>query len=401
MLTLRPSALDRIYTCAASAHTEDDAVLIDHEEGADARIGSAVHEILARMVAEGLRDVPDVEPVALAWGVSADEIRWLCYRGREFLDVLRPQLSESPEVEQPFEISLPGDLGFDDDLYILRGRADGMDYVQRGEDGIVHVWDYKTGERTEDARCRQQMLAYAAAGLALYRSDTRIVTEVVVWVAWLKTGERTVRRYDPAEVEAWAVEVPSMVEWDGRTYTPGDACRYCPRVAVCVGRMQLMATGVEVLTHGQGTLAVPTVGSILEPEKFGRAVMVSKILKKMLKEFDRGALTAVRLNGGRVELPSGDAVVIKQRAGDAKIDPRGLLTYLRDAHPDFTDDELAAMVKVSKEPLEKFISGRAPKGEKGKAIEAAMERLEEAGTLTRGAPVEWVDVQKGEQDAKE
>jgi hypothetical protein len=77
------------------------------------------------------------------------------------------------------------------------------------------------------------------------------------------------------------------------------------------------------------------------------------------------------------------------------------LTYLRDAHPDFTDDELAAMVKVSKEALEKFISGRSPKGEKGKAIEAAMERLEEDGTLTRGAPVEWVDVQKGEKDAKE
>jgi len=401
VLTLRPSSLDRIYTCSASAHTENDAVLIDHEEGADARIGSAVHAVMARMLSEGLRDVPDVEPIALEWGVSADEIRWLCYRGREFLDVVRPHLSGAPRVEQQLEAVMPQELGFKREDYRLRGRADGLDYVVTGDECVIHVWDYKTGERTEDARCRQQLLAYAALGLAEFRRVGLPVTEIVVWVAWLKDGTRTVRRYSPDEVESWAIGVPAMVEWDGRTYTPGDACRYCPRVAGCLGRMQLMATGVEVLTAGGGTLAIPTVGSILEPEKFGRAVMQAKALKGLIEEFLAGALTAVRLNDGRVDLPNGDAVVIKQRAGGARIDPRGLLSYLHDAHPDFTDDDLASMVKVGKEAFEKFVGGRAEKGQKGKAIEAAIERLSEDGTLTRGAPVEWVDVAKGEGHAKE
>lgn len=400
MLTLRPSALDRIYTCSASAHTEDDAVLIDHEEGSDARIGSAVHAVLARMMREGLRDVPDVEPTALEWGVSADEIRWLCYRGREFLDVLRPHLSESPRLEQQLEAVMPQDLGFSREGYRLRGTADGLDYVVNGDECVIHVWDYKTGDRTEDARYRQQLLAYAALGLAEFRRVGQPVTEIVVWLAWLRDGTRTVRRYSPAEVEAWATDVPAMVEWDGRTYTPGDACRYCPRVAVCIGRLQLSAFGVAALTHEAGTLAVPTVGSILEPEKFGRAILQAKALKGLIEEFLAGALTAVRLNDGRVDLPNGDAVIIKQRAGGARIDPRGFLSYLRDAHPDFTDDDLAGMVKVGKEAFEKFVGGRAEKGQKGKAIEGAIKQLSEDGTLTRGAPVEWVDVVKGEAHAE-
>jgi len=381
---LRCSSLDRLFACPASVHIEQDETLIDHEPSEATNVGLAVHALMADVLRNRYQTLPDVAPYAQQYGVEEREVRILGYQGMKVLGEYRKFLSEEPEIEEPLSTKIADGLE-------LTGRADVMDFVCP-DDGepTVYILDWKTGEKDEDSRYIRQMQGYAALGLQHFVG--RMPHRVVVIIAWLRSGEISVASYSLGMLGILR-EIEQAVRWDGKTYTPGDACRFCPRVAACPGRRDLMLAAVEVLTSERRASLVPFDGRLVDPSAFGRSIVQARFLKQLCEDHLRQCVEAVRSLGGDVPLPSGQHVVIKSRAGNTKLKTATTLPYLLMRYGPMEDDDYNVLVKLGKEDVENFVSAHTPQGQTKKAEkETVFRELEEIGALTRAGSVEWVEV---------
>ncbi len=383
-MKLRCSSLDRLFACGASAHTEIDETLIDHEPSEATNVGLAVHALMANVLRNRYQTLPDVAPYAQQFGVEEREVRILGYQGMKVLGEYRKFLSETPEIEKGIP-RLLGRFG----AVVLSGRPDVVDYVAE-DGGTVYVLDWKTGEKDEDSRYLWQMRGYGYLGLQ--RFADRQPASVVVILAWLRSGETSVFRYRADDVNRLPEEIAQQLEWDGKTYTPGDACRYCPRVAACPGRRDLMLAAVEVLTSDRRASLVPFNGQLVDPSAFGRSIVQARFLKQLCEDHLRQCVEAVRSLGGDVPLPSGQHVVIKSRAGRATLRTGLTLEALTRRFGTVTGEDIDKMMVLVKEGVETFVASKAERGEKKALKEDVFRELEEIGALTRAGSVEWVEV---------
>jgi hypothetical protein len=381
-MKLRCSSLDRLFACPASIHTETDETLIDHEPSEATNVGLAVHALMADVLRNRYQTLPDVAPYAQQFGVEEREVRILGYQGMKVLGEYRRYLSEEPEIEESLRAGIADGLE-------LTGRADVMDYVA-DDGGTVYVLDWKTGDKDEDSRYLWQMRGYGYLGLQSF--DDRQPSSVVVILAWLRSGETSVFRYRVDGVNRLPQEIAQQLEWDGKTYTPGDACRYCPRVAACPGRRDLMLAAVEVLTSERRASLVPFNGDLVDPSAFGRSIVQARFLKQLCEDHLRQCVEAVRSLGGDVPLPSGQHVVIKSRAGRATLKSHETVAALDKRFGLLDTDTVLDMATLSKDAVETFVASKATRGEKKALKEDVFRELEEIGALTRGGAVEWVEV---------
>jgi hypothetical protein len=389
VMKLRCSELDRVMACPASAYPQPGETQIDHESGDAAKVGTAVHAVMADVVRQGWRTVPDVRPYCEDAGCSDSEtdVRILSYAGMKFLNEYRAFLSDSPFVEGSFAIDAPWGK--------LTGHADILDYVEAGGERIVYVIDWKTGDKTEDDRYRYQMLGYGALGLNAYAD--RAVDKVKVIVAWLRAQEATVRTYRASDVEQFIdMDLPRALNWDGQTYTPGDACRYCHRVAACPGRRDLMLAAVEVLTSERRGELIPWNGQLVDPGGFARSILQARFLRDLCDEHLRQGAQAVKAMGVTdIPTPSGQHIKLVSRAGSPKLKPERVLPYLRDRFGEIPDEDLYGMVKLSKSSVDSFVASKGERGEKKALKEAVFAELEQTGAMTRGEPVEFLEIKEG------
>jgi len=386
-LKLRPSELDRAIACPASLYPREDEILIRSESGDAAAVGSAVHAVLAHVARERLTQLPDVEPFAIAEDVpdKEEEIRILSHIGLKWMN-------EHPATDAAVETLLRATLGEIE----LRGTADRITWVQQASGRwTCYIDDYKTGQKSDAGLARQQMTAYGY--LAFDSALDRISPDTlfIIRLPWLRDQEVSVLMFTPAELVEWAQDLPRRVAWDGQTYTPGDACRWCPRVAECPGRARLYRASIEALSDT--TELVPYEGQLpADPTAWGRAIQQARLLKGLIDDFLKASVTAVEVAGGEVALPTGQKIILKSRAGSASLDPATTIQRLR-AMWGLSDEELVQFVSVKKTGVEKFIGAHAERGEKGKLIEATLAQFEEDGILKRGAPARWVDIVSSEE----
>ncbi len=386
-MKLRCSSLDRLFACPASVHIEQDETLIDHEPSEATNVGLAVHALMADVLRNRFQTLPDVAPYAQQFGVEEREVRILGYQGMKVLGEYRKFLSEEPDIEYQMAAFYPEDQMSE---FLLTGRADVMDYVAE-DGGTVYVLDWKTGEKDEDSRYLWQMRGYGYLGLQCF--EDRQPASVVVVLAWLRSGEVSVFRYRADDVNRLPEEISMQLEWDGKTYTPGDACRYCPRVAACPGRRDLMLAAVEVLTSERRASLVPFNGELVDPSAFGRSIIQARFLKQLCEDHLRQCVEAVRSLGGDVPLPSGQHVVIKSRAGRATLNTQEALNVLEERFgTDAVRREVYPSLALSKDAVETFVASKAGRGEKGSLKKAVLAELEEIGALTRAGSVKWVEV---------
>lgn len=433
MIKLRPSSLDRVTACPASLYSAPGEVLIDHPAGDAAAVGSAVHAILARVLEEGLTELPNVEEFAIAEDVpdKEEEIRILSYVGLKWINQNRDRLAGYEiKVEDRFSLSV-----YSEEIgeVVLSGTCDFRAMTDVDGRTIIEVWDYKTGQKTdvgadlpyvpdeiEDSEghaaamtrqlqsvssvgCRQQMTAYAlgavdAAFPGVAPDEWPTDTEIIVRVIWLRDQAVSVLRFTPYELFRWWLFLPTdACQWDGQTYSPGDACRWCPRVAECPGRAKLYRSSIEALSDT--TDLVPCGGGLpADPTAWGRAIQQARLLRGWIDDFLKASVTALYVVGGEVALPNGQRIILKERAGSASLDPAATIQRLRVQYG-LTDEDLAQFVSVKKTGVEKFIGAHAERGEKGKLIKATLEAWEDEGILRRGAPARWVDVVSSEKEA--
>jgi len=383
---IRCSSLDRLFACPASAHTENDAVLIDHEPTEATKTGIAVHALMADIVKNHYRELPDVKPYAEAYGADEKDVRILGYQGMKFLREYRKFLSEFPLVEVQLGTKIAEGVE-------LTGRPDVLDFVSlEGGEPTVYVIDWKTGEKDEDSRYIRQMQGYAALGLQHFIRHTPV--RVVVILAWLRSAEATVMSHRAVDALMFGFELDGELRWDGKTFTPGDACRYCLRVAACPGRRDLMLAAVEVLTSERRADLVPFNGELVDPAGFGRSIVQARFLKQLCEEHLRMATDAVKSMGGDIPMPSGQHIKLVSRAGRPSLKPERVLPYLRERFGQITDDELAAMVSLGKSDVESFVASKAERGEKAQLKQDVFSELEQTGAMTRGPAVEYVEVKE-------
>jgi hypothetical protein len=369
-------------TCPASIKGSEHEVGIEKEPGPATAVGTAVHAILRDVVENRWTRLPDIGPYCIDAGCSDQDrdVRILCYGALKFLAEYRAFLSEDPIVEA----SRTYDHGED---VTLAGRADILDYVDADGERVVYVIDWKTGEYDDASRYRYQMLGYAALGMAEFAP--REPTRVIVILAWLRSMETTVVSYQPSDVTQFLDDMSYTVNRraTAETYTPGQGCTYCPRVAVCPGRTAMLQNAVEVLTGGD-TAMVPVNGQLVDAEGFARSITQARLLKSLCEEHLRTCVEAVRSMGGEVPLDDGGKVTLVSRAGAMKLKPEKVIPALRAQFGAIPEDELLSMVSLTKKSIDAFLESRADADEK-KALYAA---LEEMGAATRGSRVEYVQV---------
>ena len=329
-----------------------------------------------------MTQLPNVEEFAIAQDVphKEEEIRILSYVGLKWINENRERLL-APTCEHLQRVEIGDEI-------VMRGKIDVYDDRIESQ-GCIEIWDYKTVQKTDVGAARQQMTAYAylaAANAGTLPMDATIIVRLI----WLRDQEVSTLRFTPAELVEWVDDLPRRIKWDGQTHTPGDACRWCPRVAECEGRIKLYRAGIEILSNS--TEIVPTEGRYpADPTKWGNAIMQAKLLRQLCDDFLRSSAVEVGLAGGEVAMPNGCKIVLKSRAGSASLDPGATIQRLR-AMMDLTDEDLAQVVSVKKAAVEKLIGSLAPHGEKGARIKETLEAWEEEGILKRGKPAEWVDV---------
>ncbi len=385
-MKIRCSSLDRLFACPASAHTENDAVLIDHEATEATKTGIAVHALMADVVKNHYQELPDVRPYCESYGADEKDVRILGYQGMKFLREYRKFLSEFPLVEVQLGTKIAEGVE-------LTGRPDVLDFVSlEGGEPTVYVIDWKTGEKDEDSRYIRQMQGYSELGLQHY--IWQAPHRVVVILAWLRSAEATVMSHRADDALMFGEEVEAATRWDGKTFTPGEACRYCPRVAACPGRRDLMLAAVEVLTSERRADLVPFNGQLVDPAGFGRSIVQARFLKQLCEEHLRMATDAVKSMGGDIPMPSGQHIKLVSRAGRPTLKPERVLPYLRERFGQITDDELAAMVSLNKGDVESFLGCRAAQGEKKSLKEEVFAVFEQTGAMTRGPAVEYVEVKE-------
>ena len=385
-MKIRCSSLDRVMACPASLYPAAGEVLIDHEAGDAARVGTAVHAIMADVVRNRWKTLPDVGRYCEAAGCPEKErdVRILGYGGMKFLKEYRAFLSESPLVECSLK-------GMTDDGNELVGHPDIVDFVEAGGEDIVYVIDWKTGAKDEDSRYRNQMLGYAALGLDLFAD--REPGRVIVILAWLRSMEATVSPFSVEEIRQLSDRIDwAVVHGAGSTYTPGDACRYCPRVASCPGRRALMLSAVEALTEGEAAKMIPWGGALVDADGFARSITQAKMLKALCEDHLRNCAIAMKTVGGDVELSNGWRVSLVQTAGRSKMHPEKVIPALRERFGAIPDDRLLQMVSLTKRSVEEYIVEQADAGEKTALRKAILEELEGSGAITRGRASEYVEV---------
>src|SRR5262245_8739170 len=212
MIAVRCSALPRLAACAASRVAPAIAV---SDDAAEARLGSAAHEVLALLPAG--RATPEAEVrAAERWRVSPDDVRLLLAFGRAFW-AERGGLFPDPQTEAP--------LAWDDDANGIRltGTADVLACP-----GEVRVADYKTG--WGDDEHAQQLRGYCWLALQA-RPDLGRAYGCVV-----RLRERTLEGFawSRQDLAAWWAGLAPRLAAAAETYSPSAAaCTRCPRLHEC------------------------------------------------------------------------------------------------------------------------------------------------------------------------
>lgn len=356
--TIRASSLPLALKCPAAVLAG--AERIDPYNPA-AELGTAAHEALAVVAQTCVAPDDDaLDALSARHGVDRDELGMLVRQGvrlwRQFDGVLG-----SVATEVPLRFGMPWGA--------LSGHADVIaDDIS--DPHTVHVLDWKTGRLDGDHR--EQLLAYAA--LALLGDEQAEIAHA--WVLWVRDGE--VERYSlaRADLDPLLARWKSVFGgWDGRTYSPGAHCVYCPRRGSCDAPTALVRADVApFLLDGEPVLDLAAMepGAVVALAE--QAGSVAQLAGRV-----RDAIKAHVVEHGDVVAPDGRRITL-QVSQRRTWDP--LLSWsVLEAHG-FTDADFARAVTLRAGEAKKVLSEKAGRGHGAAAIRQLEADLDEAGAVT-------------------
>lgn len=347
VMNLRCSSLPLIEKCPAASRTPSVVMVSGGEE---AELGNAAHEALACYV-RGWK--PDLDELAERYEVDRDDLGYIVQSGRQVWEKVA-QHFPSPSTEVPLEA-----YWLDENL-LLTGHIDVLSVS--GE--RAHVWDWKTGYLDEDHS--GQMKGYALLVLENYPR----VNDVYCGVGRVRDGTVDGQVYNREQIETWWAKVVESVQGP-ETFSTGRWCGHCPRGHECPSFATSLAQGVRSLMERSADEVTDAEQLV---QLYDRAKLVQAACERAMEIVRAG----VELLGGRAPAGDGRELVMGQQKKTIIDFDRGN-GVIQDA---IGPAGMARCVQVVKGKLEEEIGKVAERRQKGKAIQAVMERLEEAGALT-------------------
>lgn len=363
MLILRCSGLPLAFLCPGSVRRERLAI---DESSEDARLGTAAHEGLAKLVASGRIDWDGVPELAKRHEVDEQALRGLLAQGQKLWASVRESFPNA-STEQALEYAAP------DGSFRLTGHAD----VIGASSDTLHVGDFKTGRLDNDHS--EQIKGYAA--LALHRAAKLGATDVkraTAGVLWVRDEEYEHYTMPAEQMPAWFERLRSeVVDWDG-TYRVGDHCKHCPRNHECPAGIALVRRDVAAIADND------TVARI-EDENALAAMPADEIVSLLAKadlvvkyaERVRSAIRAHVMKHGEVT-GSEKKLVLQQE------ERRGLETvsaFQILEQRGFEDPEWSEVIDISLAKAERIAAQKAGKGNGAAAVRELRVALDEAGAI--------------------
>ena len=345
-LHLRCSSLPLIAKCPQAAAAP--AIEVGRQDDA-ARLGSAVHEALAKHIAYLPFELGDI---AGRYDVEFEELAKL----------FRSALAAWKRVEQFFPAPrlVEYELSHRDEFtgIELTGHID----VIAQDETQIRILDHKTGWMDHDARDQLKGYAWLALQKNLHIHD--------VYAATLRAREQTIEgfRWSRDDLNAWWAK--TSVRSQSILYHPmPSTCQHCRRNLECDAFHASVAGAVNMVKS--------SIGKNLTPLVMVEVVKEARALSKLFDQVCDWVHAQVQAEGGRVHGIDEDLVSTNQEMRQIVFaSGEGILR-------DLLGERFAEACSVSKTKAEQIIGDAAPRGAKGKRIQEALEMLENAGALNR------------------
>lgn len=354
MLSIRCSRLPLVTLCPQAARAP--AFDLD-SSSAIARLGTACHEILGdrilghqswKAIGPGFSDMVEV---AERFGVEIDELRPLASVTLKLWERVKGYFPD-PQVEQRMELRDDG-RGLE-----LTGHVDVLSLVPAEDE--IRILDLKTGRIDSDPRA--QLRGYGALALKHY-----VARKVYACQLRPRDGVLEGWRWTREELEDWYARLADSVTVNP-AYHVGRQCTHCPRWAECQAAKEYTRGVIEhlgALEYGgalTGEQAIDLYGAVKHAEA--------------VAEMGRTVLRASVADAGGAIWHEESGLVLRQTK-TARILWDAGETILRER----LGERLAEAVDVSKTKAEKIVRDAAGKGMKGRAAEALMAELKDAGAV--------------------
>lgn len=331
MIEIHASQVPRILRCPASIQAPEIERTGDSEA---ARIGSAVHELLAAHV-QG--KTHDPRAVAKREGLPVDSVSALCAMGRN----LWAEYSESLRIVA-VEQTMRQPIGPDCEL---AGRAD-IIAVAVDDPTCLIVWDWKTGRQMTMAEDQERTYGYLACAEI---QDVEIKT-VKVCTAWIRDYEVEIVDLSPADLGRIEGRLEKAVAHQDRYGPDAETCRFCPRNLECPARMEIVkSTAAALVVDGEAALPPAPALAGLYPR--------AKLLASVLEQYDAALKVALEDAGGT--LPMGDGRELYLKPAQRKtLDVRGAVKLAEEGGLAFED--IIPALSVASGELRKAVVKTAP-----------------------------------------
>jgi len=387
-----PSGLAIIDACPGAAWGDNDPVVVK-STGLPATIGSCVHKIGQDIVEQKLTSVPDLEPYLLEYDIekSRDDVffpslflsqAWSGYKGEPGLSQYFP----SPICEKKLEHTILAMDPATGRTYRFRfaGKADVLAFSAPTATEMptsAALIDWKSGDRDKAIAPLQQMWATAFIVAAKFKT----IRTVKVSFVWLRDRNVVTVEFTRDELRDFMLRfIKYKAFWDGRNYEKGDHCLYCPRLATCPGRMQLISSIASGLSSAEGaplSIITDEHGNLRSTDVIARAIKQGRFLQKVLYSFfDELAVQLYESGAQAIEGEDGSWIGVTERAGKTSIAMEKAWPILVEM---FSEEQVRAMSACSKSTLQKAVYESTEYGQKKAAMESLIGQLDEAGAVTR------------------
>lgn len=350
--TIRASDAPIIVHCGKAA--EPPAVEID-SSGPEASLGRAVHDSLEAWAHEAMIGEPEPEPYATMHGCDPHRVATLAQAAPALLDRCGIDFSTG----EP-EVTIKGEL--------VRGR---IDLLRLRTDGghllSAAVLDWKTGMDPSTGSKYEQRLAYASALESTHGMPRSGIYETIeVWLA-----ADMVIKDDVTLVAIKGFRARIRDRLRRPVANPGPHCRYCRRIHECEERDIYIRAAASALAKIDPLEMTPDVVAALWDQ--------SRALKKALEAYDKAVDALVDLTGD-LPLPDGRKIIHTESSRDT-IDARKAWATMKASG--MTQDDINAVLTISKTKLLDAVGRLAPRGQKAAAKGDMMAALDVAGAISR------------------
>jgi len=361
--TYRASSMPLAMDCPGSQYGEHDGVLINPND-ISGTVGTCCHDILADYVLQqeqplehylSKRGIPDNHKTEIQIMTAIGKRFWAGYA----------HLFPNPTIEQGYSHKV--------DSITYTGHTD----IASVDDTLVHVLDWKT-TRLEGCNYSPQMMRYlwlvmtkAATGNIAYDSDTTRFKYTIVFLRD-KTVETSIE-FTWKDLDQFQEEfIDRVVNWDGKTYCPGSNCTYCPRMATCPAHTAMVKQAIQIV--------------LTDPEEFVQSLQEPQCVElyqkvRYVEGFLKKAIDSVKLrcqaSDNRLRGDTGKDLILREQI-KTTILPLEAWPVM-DA--ELSDTEIAPCLSISKGTLLDTIAAKVGRGMKGKAKDAFMAKLAEAGAV--------------------